>query len=167
MTLWKQLWICVLLIITKKKKYDICISRTIFRDYWILADLIRIQYPTHQLKRLQIQSAACNAPNAFWTPYWKKSRNINVRNHDFWDLSECISETFISMRIDAECNEPLPRSHSIESMKILRFSRKWRQNDDMYVYKNTHTHIYAPKAHHEKSRNNKSEYLVRGFLKCG
>ena len=44
----KQLWIWVVPIMTKIKKYEICISRIIFRDYWTLADLIRIQCPVHQ-----------------------------------------------------------------------------------------------------------------------
>ena len=48
MMLLKQLWICVLLIIIKIKKYDIWISRMTFRDSWTLANLIRIQCPVRQ-----------------------------------------------------------------------------------------------------------------------
>ena len=32
-------------------------------------------------------------------------------------------------------------------------------DDDMYVY--IYTHIYVPKAHHEQSRNTKSESIVQ------
>ena len=42
MMLLKQLWVCVWLIITKIKKYEIWISRAIFRDPWNIANLIRI-----------------------------------------------------------------------------------------------------------------------------
>ena len=38
----KQRWACGLLIITKIKKYEVWISRAMFRDSWNIANLIRI-----------------------------------------------------------------------------------------------------------------------------
>ena len=101
------------------------ISRTIFRDSCTTANLIRIQCPIHQWKRLRIQTwFTILRMHIMKSCHEKIKKKLILRNRESWNKQNQNSDTFVTIKIDAENSE---RSHLIESMKMSACSQKWRQ----------------------------------------